>query len=154
MIGALFVVGPLCCNASAQSYLTSTGASGFAVPYPAEMGTVDASTGNLHLEIPLGSFPQRGNAPLVPKLLYDSHIWTVPTDGTSYVWTTQGALYGLAFGTWGFSECGAAGIYEMKADSVNGCNIDYMLWSDSWVQHYFNIPGTWNGSQCSGGREK
>ena len=75
-------------------------------------GIVDAATGNLHLEIPLGSFPQRGgSAPLVPKLIYDSHIWTFPTDGSSKVWTTQGNLYGLAFGTWGFHEGGSAGLF-------------------------------------------
>lgn len=135
----------------AQNYLTSTGTSDFSVPEPAESGIVDAATGNLHLEIPLGSFPQRGgSAPLVPKLIYDSHIWTFPTDGSSKVWTTQGALFGLAFGTWGFHEGGSAGLFRMAA-SGQGCNVDYMLWSDAGVQHYFNIPGTWNGSQCSGG---
>jgi len=115
------------------------------------MGTVDAASGNLHLEIALGSSPQRGgNAALVPKVIYDSHIWTVPTDGSSKVWTTQGNLYGLAFGTWGFHEGGSAGLFYMAA-SGQGCNVDYMLWSDAGVQHFFNIPGTWNGSQCSGG---
>lgn len=135
----------------AQSYLTSTGSPSFAAPYPAEMGTVDAASGNLHLEIPLGSFPQRGqNATFVPKLLYDSHIWTVPTDGASAVWTTQGSLYGLGFVTWGFSEGGAAGLYEM-ASSGSGCNEDMMLWGESGTQHFFNVPGTLSGTTCSGG---
>jgi len=135
----------------AQGYLTSTGTPSFAAPYPAEMGTVDAASGNLHLEIPLGSFPQRGqNAGFVPKLLYDSHIWAVPTDGASAVWTTQGSLYGLAFDTWGFSEGGAAGLYLM-ASSGSGCNEDMMLWGESGTQHFFNIPGTLSGTTCSGG---
>jgi RHS repeat-associated protein len=149
-VGLLCVMGPLGTIFQAQSYLTSTGRPGFAMPYPAEMGTVDAASGNLHLEIPLGTFPQRGASAFVPKLLYDSHIWTVPTDGASKVWTTQGNLYGLAFGTWGFSEGGAAGLYLM-ASSSNGCNEDMMLWGDSGTQHFFNIPGTLNGSTCSGG---
>lgn len=137
----------------AQSYLTSTGVPSFAEPYPAEMGTVDAASGNLHLEIPLGSYSQRGqNGALVPKLLYDSHIWTVPTDGASAVWTTQGALYGFAFDTWSFDEGGAIGVYLLDQGGPNGCNDDEMLWSNSGVQHYFNIPGTLiNGDQCSGG---
>src|ERR1051325_3338367 len=117
------VVGTCCSQIHAQSYLTSTGSSGGASPYPAEMGVVDAASGNLHLEIPLGSFPQRGGNALVPKLLYDSHIWTFPTDGSTKEWTTQGALFGLAYGTWGFSEGGSAGIKYMKA-SGSGCNID------------------------------
>ena len=37
---------------SAQNYLTSTGTPAFAAPEPAEYGFVDASNGNLHLELP------------------------------------------------------------------------------------------------------
>jgi RHS repeat-associated protein len=148
----LCAVGPFCSVLRAQNYLTSTGVTSFTVPYPAEMGTVDAASGNLHLEIPLGSFPQRKSSPLVPKLLYDSHIWTVPSDSVSPTWTTQGALYGLAFGTWGFDEGGTIGIYSLARGGPNGCNDDYMMWSNSGVQHYFNIPGYLiNGDQCSGG---
>jgi RHS repeat-associated protein len=153
LIAAVCVVGPLGALLQGQSYLTSTGIASFAAPYPAEMGTVDAASGNLHLEIPLGSFPQRGqNGALVPKLLYDSHIWMVPTDGASAVWTTQGAFYGLAFDTWSFDEGGAIGVYLLDQGGPNGCDDDEMLWSNSGVQHYFNIPGTLiNGDQCSGG---
>lgn len=150
VICALCVTGPFCAVLSAQNYLTTTGVTSFSVPYPAEMGTVDAASGNLHLEIPLGSFPQRGGSALVPKLLYDSHIWTLPPDGLSPVWTPQGELYGLAFETWGFDEGGATGVYEI-ASSNQGCDWDGMLWSNSGVQHYFNITGTWNGTTCSGG---
>ena len=135
---------------NAQNYLTGVG-GGSTASYPAEMGMVDATTGNLHLEIPLGSFPQRGGSSLVPKLVYDSHIWTVPTDGTSYVWTTQGALYGLAFGTWGFNEGGSEGVYQMARSGSGGCSEDVMLWSESGAQHYFNIYETLNGNLCSGG---
>jgi RHS repeat-associated protein len=148
---ALCVIGPFCDVLTAQNYLTSTGVSGFSAPYPAEMGTVDASSGNLHLEIPLGSFPQRGGGTLAPKLIYDSHIWTFPTDGVSKVWTTQGQLYGLAFDTWGFNEGGATGGYVVSPAGNNGCSADWMLWGESGAQHYFNIPGTWNGSECTGG---
>jgi hypothetical protein len=76
LIFALSLTGPLAGRLAAQSYLTSTGSPGFAAPYPAEMGSVDAASGNLHLEIPLGTYPQRAtSAPLVAKLIYDSHIW-------------------------------------------------------------------------------
>ena len=50
----MFFFGPLPSLLQAQNYLTSTGRSGFSVPEQAEMGMVDAATGNLHLEIPLG----------------------------------------------------------------------------------------------------
>jgi RHS repeat-associated protein len=141
----------------AQNYLTMTGISSSTAPYPVEMGTVDAANGNLHLEIPLGSFPQRGGAAaLVPKFVYDSHIWTVPTDSASAVWTTTGQVYalpsgvpGLAFGTWGFADGGVNGPFMMANDNI--CDQDALLWGESGAQHIFNIPGTMNGDQCSGG---
>lgn len=120
LLGIAHLIGSDCVTLEAQSYLTSTGSPSFAAPYPAEMGTVDAASGNLHLEIPLGSFSQRRAGALVPKFVYDSHIWTVPTDGASKVWTLTGTLYGLAFGTWGFYEGGSEGVYNM-ATSGSGC---------------------------------
>jgi len=150
-ICALCVIGPFCAVLSAQDYLTSTGVSSFSSPYPAEMGTVDAASGNLHLEIPLGSFPQRGgSAPLIPRIIYDSHIWTLPTDGTGHVWTPIEFVFALPFGTWSFDEGGTQGDWA-GPQSGNGCNEDIVSWDESGVQHWFNIPGTWNGSQCSGG---
>lgn len=145
---ALFVITPFHAALQAQSYLTSTGMSGFSVPEPAEMGMVDAASGNLHLEIPLGSFPQRGATALAPRIIYDSHIWTLPTDGTSHVWTPTEFVYALPFGTWSFDEGGSQGVW---LGPINGCNTDYVSWDQSGVQHWFNIAGTYNGAQCSGG---
>lgn len=148
----LCAVGILSAPLESQSYVTSTGSPSFAAPYPVEMGTVDAASGNLHLEIPLTNFSQRATGALVPKLLYDSHIWATKPAGEVAVWTTQGSLYGLAFGTWGFSEGGNSGLYSLDQGGPNGCNDDYMLWSESGVQHLFNVAGTLvNGDQCSGG---
>src|SRR5882724_6211920 len=144
-VAVLFLAaGPFGSVLHAQSFLTSTGSPSFAAGYPVEMGIVDAASGNLHLEIPLGSFSQRAGDALVPKLLYDSHLWTIPTDGTSTVWTTQGVLYGLAFGTWGLSEGGNSGVFRLLT-SNHDCTQDYMLWSQSGTQHFFNIVGTSSG---------
>ena len=152
VMGMVFFGGGLRGVALAQSYLTSTGSPGFALPEPTEVGSVDATSGNLHIEIPLGSFPQRGGgAPLVPKLVYDSHIWTPRSDGASYLWTTQGNWYGLDFGTWGFITGGAEIEDIVDSTGTHYCNLDYMFWDESGTKHYFNIPGTWNGTQCSGG---
>src|SRR5277367_1788292 len=61
-------------HAEAQGYLTSTGTPPFSAPEPVEYGFTDTANGNLHLEIPLGSFPQRGsNQGLAVKLVYDSN---------------------------------------------------------------------------------
>ena len=82
VLAAMWLIGSIGGVVQAQNYLTSTGIPAFAAPYPAEMGTVDASSGHLHLEIPLGSFPQRGGAsPLNPKLYYDSPTWGVSSNG-------------------------------------------------------------------------
>jgi len=42
---------------------------------PVENGYINAATGDLHLEIPLGSFPQRGGRQFKAMLMYDSNIW-------------------------------------------------------------------------------
>jgi hypothetical protein len=68
-------LGPIAIVGSAQSYQTALGVPPFATTLPVENGFVDASTGNLHLEIPLGSYTQRGLSPLKISLVYDSSIW-------------------------------------------------------------------------------
>lgn len=64
-------------DAAAQSYLTQVGNPTFATPLAVEMGYYDASTGDLHLEVPLGSWPQRGGHTFSASLVYDSRIWTI-----------------------------------------------------------------------------
>jgi RHS repeat-associated protein len=71
---------------TAQSYLTSTGSPSFASNIPVELGYVDLSNGNLHLEIPLATFAQRGKLALNERLVYDSRIWQIVNNGTSNVW--------------------------------------------------------------------
>jgi RHS repeat-associated protein len=61
--------------AKAQSYLQSIGVPPFTAQLPVENGFINAANGNLHLEIPLGSFPQRTGAPDKIVLMYDSTIW-------------------------------------------------------------------------------
>src|SRR5207302_1759117 len=40
--------------------------------------------------------------------------------------------------------------FRCAGTSSNGCNADYMLLDGAGTQRYFNVPETWNGSQCSG----
>jgi hypothetical protein len=42
---------------------------------PVELGFVDLSNGNLHLEVPIANSPQRGSLQYSAKLVYDSRIW-------------------------------------------------------------------------------
>jgi RHS repeat-associated protein len=85
-VGLICFVGPFGGLLHAQDYSTSTGTPSFSLPYPVEMGIVDAATGNLHLEIPFGSFPQRGLGTVNVKLVYDSHIWKPQPSGSSLAW--------------------------------------------------------------------
>ncbi len=76
LLAVLCIVAALCGLAGAQNYLTSIGQTSFTAPEPAELGFVETANGNLHLEIPLGSFRQRGSSqPLEVKLTYDSNMW-------------------------------------------------------------------------------
>lgn len=146
-------------NAGLPNYLTGTGPY-FIAPYPAEMGTVDAGTGNLHLEIPLGSFPQRGtSSSLASKLVYDSHIWVPQYDAISdkFAWTVLGLGEGIVaprtYGTWSLvagtnSFLMATGDrYTITNGAVTYCETDYLLWDSSGAQHYFPIVNT-DPSNC------
>jgi hypothetical protein len=70
----MFLLPNLC---QAQTYLNSTGVPTFATTSKVENGFVNLGNGNLHLEIDLGSFPQRGPIKLGAKLVYDSRIWQI-----------------------------------------------------------------------------
>src|SRR6266536_1300657 len=67
-------------------YSQQIGAPVFSSIEPVELGFVNAANGNLHLEIPIASFPQRGmKQPLTYKLVYDSRIWGIPGIGYGYL---------------------------------------------------------------------
>jgi len=48
----------------------------YTILLPIPNGFVDAQTGNVHLEIPLGSMPQRKGDPIVSKMVYDTTTYT------------------------------------------------------------------------------
>ncbi len=106
-------LGPLINFAMAQDYIAQTGDPKFAVEAPVELGFVNLANGNLHLEIPLGSFPQRGGQPFAASLVYDSRIWG-PVSG---VWTPA------SNGGWRFAtnaDYGRRGGYTLTRYSCAG----------------------------------
>ena len=126
---------------SAQNYLTSTGTPAFAAPEPAEYGFVDSSNGNLHLELPVGSYQQRGtNRPAQILLTYDANkLWTIQTTGgpapfwnndVEGAWTAQ-PLYGTL---------------QTVADGNSQCIYDYTYAEPSGTQHPFPP----NNAGCGG----
>ena len=59
----------------AQSYLQNVGVPPFTTAVPVENGFINLANGNLHLEISLGSYPQRGGKTDSVALEYDSNFW-------------------------------------------------------------------------------
>ncbi len=72
--------------ARAQGYLYQFGRYHWTVPVPVRDGYVDASNGNLHLQTPLASIPERGHVPYTAALVYDSHIWQEVGSSGSISW--------------------------------------------------------------------
>jgi hypothetical protein len=75
LFGLLVALSPH--SLKAQSYLQQTGSPTFATPSRVESGYLNLANGNLHLEVPIASAPQRGAVSFNAKLVYDSAIWTV-----------------------------------------------------------------------------
>src|SRR5882757_6187234 len=75
-------------TAGSQVTKAQTGQRPFVAPEPVELGFVESATGDLHLEFPFGSFPQRAsNQPTTYRLVYDSNFWTI---SPSKVWQPSG----------------------------------------------------------------
>jgi hypothetical protein len=81
--------------------LRDVGIPPFSAQLPVESGSINAASGNLHLEIPLGSFPQRGRPPRKFALVYDSTIWS--DTGSSWVPNRTGQLGSLNLYGWRFN---------------------------------------------------
>jgi RHS repeat-associated protein len=126
--------------ALAQDYSQAIGMPTFTTAEPVELGFVNAANGNLHLEIPVASFPQRGAKPLTYKLVYDSRIWYL-NSGTT--WDPNG-------GPWRSINSAGLGSVNLSVWSSQFCNVNGHQEQDqgannfSWqapdgTTHYFNI---------------
>src|ERR1700724_2235742 len=71
LIAFALLLGPTAAIVRGQTYLQSSGVPAFTTKLPIENGWIDASNGRLHLEIPLGSFPERVLPPYNIVLMYD-----------------------------------------------------------------------------------
>ncbi len=136
-------------SAQTQTYLNSTGVPTFSTLTKVENGFVNLGNGNLHLEIQLGAFPQRGKTRLDAKLVYDSRIWQVvngawqPTNVTN----SQGG--------WRFITTADPGAVTQSLTSTvcNGTQVIQTWQNFTWTapdgtQRIFPITTTQN--QCTG----
>jgi hypothetical protein len=121
----------------AQTYLQGIGVPTFTTQVPVENGFINVANGNLHLEIPLGSFPQRGGGTDNVSLMYDSAIWL--NNGT--VWSpTNVSTYSnnsnYVFGGWRLVTSGDPGRFTYGATSYGDCYMNlYPMWTtySPWV---------------------
>jgi RHS repeat-associated protein len=72
-----WLLGPNAATVRGQSAdpLTAIGIPPFSAQIPVENGYINAGSGGVHLEFPLGTFPQRGGRQFKAVLTYDSAIW-------------------------------------------------------------------------------
>jgi RHS repeat-associated protein len=119
-LAALFVIlcatTPFASVIRAQDYQTALGIPPFMTALPAEGGSVDAANGNLHIEIPLGMYSQRGLPPIRLSLAYDSTIWA-PAGG---VWQQSSSL----IGAWNGLQGPAAG-WRLVMTGLGSSNPQY-----------------------------
>lgn len=60
---------------AAQDYMTQIGTPEFTPTIPIENGFINVANGDIHIEIPIDTVPQRGHLRYTAKIVYDSRIW-------------------------------------------------------------------------------
>src|ERR1700722_18669369 len=123
----------------------------FVAPEPVELGFIETASGDLHLEIPMGSFPQRGSSaqPATYKLVYDSGVWT----NNGGIWEIGQQVFGAPTGwwlgngsTWWFNFTTLGSPY-----SLCGLRNVNFFWTDpTGIQHFFPIVTQTSNGRCSG----
>src|SRR6266567_1053683 len=119
----------------AQTFLTGQSERIATAPEPAELGYVESANGTLHLEVPLGSFPQRGGGLLDYRLIYDSSIWTISSGGA---WMpSPDPLLGA-----GWRQTPRVTFAPVPVVTANSCDATYtdFNWTDpAGVAHFFPV---------------
>lgn len=152
----VFVIGAgtffFASKSGAQSYLSQVGNNTFSTQLPVELGNYDASTGNLHLQIPLGTWPQRVGHTLNAALVYDSRIWYI--SGNSW---QPGNLRGSQ-GGWRFLISGSPGtvnymtqVYQCATRGEWSTFSNFVWTAPDGTIHQFPITTKNDHYDCDGG---
>ena len=129
----------------------------FATPSPVEMGYVNVANGNLHIEIPIASIPQRGSRGYSARLVYDSRIWIPFNNGTTTSW--QPINVANSQGGWRLmtgAEAGGPTSHSSDSEPCNelsGMSTTYgpFIWTDPIGQpHTFPISTLFIPKTCTG----
>jgi RHS repeat-associated protein len=113
ILSILVLVGPAAAWGQ-NSYLDEPGIPAFTTSFPVEHGFINLANGSLHIEIPIATYPQRGNIKaLQPRLVYDSRFWTYDgnADDSPNGWQPNGVSgFPQPFGVgWRFITGGESG---------------------------------------------
>jgi len=129
-----------------QSFMDEPGIPSFTTSFPVEHGLINLANGNLHLEIPIATYPQRGSIKaLHARLVYDSRFWTILTNNNEIqywapslpnIGVNVGGMFRLVTdgegGTWGndngvLTQCG----------TTNG----QPLYKTTYSNYFYQDPG-------------
>src|SRR5438309_946325 len=111
ILAATLFLGPVQ-TIQAQSYTSALGFPPFTTAQPVQNGIVDLANGNLHIEIPISNYPERGQGPLSARFVYDSRIWQAPNGVWSAAsgWMFSGGVAMAQINnSQTFISCGASG---------------------------------------------
>jgi len=97
---------------------------------PVQNGSINVATGNLHLEFPLVSIPQRGGLSLKYMLTYDSNIWMALNWG-NFGWASPG---------WNLTILGGNGYANSNFISHGFCDADQIEQWDEFMTWYWTDP--------------
>jgi len=90
-VPSLAIASLLLCTVPTAS---AQGIPWYTIPLPIPNGFVDAATGNLHIEIPIASLPQRNGDPLVANLTYDGNLYFAVNGGANGLFWANGDWLG------------------------------------------------------------
>lgn len=85
-----------------QSFMDEPGIPAFTTAFPVDHGFINLANGNLHLEIPIAAYAQRGNPKaLNTRLVYDSRLWMVRTDPVTQARSWAPSVPSIGVGVFG-----------------------------------------------------
>jgi RHS repeat-associated protein len=159
-VAVILLLGQYVPVAKGQTYLQSIGSPSFSTKIPIEHGYIDASNGRLHLEIPMGLYPQRAGRQVSITLMYDSNIWTNAGGSSWYPYNVAGN-----WGGWRIVDSRSGGTVNYTQIGQGACNLvpyrtDYAenwTWTapDGTVKSFSGVTTDWpdQPNDCSGGND-
>ena len=126
------------CRVHAQNpnYLDANGPQPWGINIPIENGFINVANGDLHLEIPLGNHPQRGQVSVNESIVYDSRFWHIVPNGSGYKWQAGNGTGQFA----GWSVPLKYDGVQVALQAVGSCDVGMTFTDYSGATHQFIVP--------------